>query len=54
VYDLAFWPNFGWRALVSLSPPHGDREVALQFWVGVTDKNWFEYLRSEKPDEVNL
>lgn len=26
----------------------------MKFWVGVTDKNWFEYLASIKPDEVNF
>jgi putative restriction endonuclease len=26
----------------------------MKFWVGVTDKNWFEYLSSIKPDEVNF
>ena len=26
----------------------------MKFWVGVTDKNWFEYLSGIKPDEVNF
>ena len=26
----------------------------MKFWVGVTDKNWFEYLTSINPDEVNF
>ena len=26
----------------------------MKFWVGVTDKNWFEYLASISPDEVNF
>lgn len=26
----------------------------MRFWVGVTDKNWFEFLRSRAPDEVNF
>lgn len=26
----------------------------MKFWVGVTDKNWFDYLASIKPDEVNF
>ena len=26
----------------------------MKFWVGVTDKNWFDYLASISPDEVNL
>ncbi len=26
----------------------------MKFWVGVTDKNWFDYLRSKSPDEVNF
>lgn len=26
----------------------------MKFWVGVTDKNWFEYLASIYPDEVNF
>jgi len=26
----------------------------VKFWVGVTDKNWFEYLASINPDEVNF
>jgi HNH endonuclease len=26
----------------------------MRFWVGVTDKNWFEYLRARRPDEVNF
>jgi putative restriction endonuclease len=26
----------------------------MKFWVGITDKNWFEYLRSRAPDEVNF
>ena len=26
----------------------------MKFWVGVTDKNWFEYLASINPDEVNF
>jgi len=28
--------------------------VSLKFWVGVTDKNWFEFLRVRRPDEVNF
>ena len=26
----------------------------MKFWVGVTDKNWFDYLANIKPDEVNF
>lgn len=26
----------------------------MQFWVGITDKNWFDYLSTRKPDEVNF
>ncbi len=26
----------------------------MKFWVGVTDKNWFEYLAGINPDEVNF
>jgi putative restriction endonuclease len=26
----------------------------MKFWVGVTDKNWFEYLTTINPDEVNF
>jgi len=26
----------------------------LKFWVGVTDKNWFDFLRARRPDEVNF
>ena len=26
----------------------------MQFWVGVTDKAWYEYLRVRAPDEVNF
>ena len=26
----------------------------MKFWVGVTDKKWFEYLSSISPDEVNF
>jgi putative restriction endonuclease len=26
----------------------------VKFWVGVTDKNWFEYLAGINPDEVNF
>ncbi|MGB5894284.1 MAG: HNH endonuclease [Ignavibacteriaceae bacterium] len=26
----------------------------MKFWVGVTDKNWFEYLASVSPDEINF
>jgi putative restriction endonuclease len=26
----------------------------MKFWVGITDKNWFDYLSSIKPDEVNF
>ena len=26
----------------------------MKFWVGVTDKNWFEYLARLSPDEVNF
>lgn len=26
----------------------------MKFWVGVTDRNWFEYLTSISPDEVNF
>jgi len=26
----------------------------MQFWVGVTDKNWFEFLSARSPDEVNF
>lgn len=26
----------------------------MKFWVGVTDKNWFEFLRERSPDEVNF
>ncbi len=27
---------------------------AMKFWVGVTDKNWFNFLRPRAPDEVNF
>lgn len=26
----------------------------MKFWIGVTDKNWFEYLSAINPDEVNF
>ena len=26
----------------------------MKFWVGVTDTDWFEYLASINPDEVNF
>jgi putative restriction endonuclease len=26
----------------------------MRFWVGVTDKEWFEHLREQVPDEVNF
>jgi putative restriction endonuclease len=26
----------------------------MKVWVGVTDKNWFEFLRARAPDEVNF
>ena len=26
----------------------------MQFWVGVTDKSWFEFLSTRAPDEVNF
>ena len=26
----------------------------MRFWVGVTDKAWYEYLSTRKPDEVNF
>jgi hypothetical protein len=26
----------------------------MRFWVGVTDKAWYENLRSQAPDEVNF
>lgn len=26
----------------------------MKFWVGVTDNSWFEFLRSERHDEVNF
>ena len=26
----------------------------MKFWVGITDKNWFEFLRARAPEEVNF
>ena len=26
----------------------------MRFWVGVTDKDWFDHLRARSPDEVNF
>ena len=26
----------------------------MRLWVGVTDRNWFEFLRARQPDEVNF
>src|SRR4051812_15720397 len=26
----------------------------MKLWVGVTDKDWFEYLALQRPDEVNF
>lgn len=26
----------------------------MQFWVGITDGDWFQYLAARKPDEVNF
>jgi putative restriction endonuclease len=26
----------------------------MNFWVGVTDNNWYEFLRQKQPDEVNF
>lgn len=26
----------------------------MKFWIGVTDNNWYQFLRSKKPDEVNF
>lgn len=25
----------------------------MKFWVGVTDKNWFDFLQARQPDDVN-
>jgi putative restriction endonuclease len=29
-------------------------KFAVKFWVGITDKNWYEFLRGRSPDEVNF
>jgi putative restriction endonuclease len=29
-------------------------DTVMRFWVGVTDRNWFEFLRVRSPDEVNF
>lgn len=26
----------------------------MKFWVGVTDKDWFDFLSARRPDEVNF
>jgi putative restriction endonuclease len=26
----------------------------MKFWVGVTDNNWFHFLKQQMPDEVNF
>lgn len=26
----------------------------MEFWVGVTDNNWYEFLANLKPNEVNF
>jgi hypothetical protein len=26
----------------------------MRFWLGVTDKNWFDFLADRTPDEVNF
>jgi putative restriction endonuclease len=26
----------------------------MRFWVGVTDNDWFSFLASQRPDEVNF
>jgi putative restriction endonuclease len=26
----------------------------MKFWVGITDKDWFDYLSAGSPDEVNF
>jgi len=26
----------------------------MKFWIGVTDKSWFDYLAARRPDEVNF
>lgn len=28
--------------------------MGAPFWIGVTDRNWFEFLRTRRPDEVNF
>lgn len=28
--------------------------MGARFWVGITDRNWFEHLRARRPDEVNF
>jgi putative restriction endonuclease len=32
----------------------GENTEDMKFWVGVTDKKWFEFLRARAPDEVNF
>ena len=26
----------------------------MRFWVGITDKDWFDFLAARSPDEVNF
>lgn len=26
----------------------------MQYWLGVTDNDWFRFLREQQPDEVNF
>lgn len=28
--------------------------MGAPFWIGMTDRDWFEYLRARRPDEVNF
>lgn len=37
--------------MAAMLPPTGER---VKLWVGVTDKNWFEFLRARQPEEVNF
>ena len=32
----------------------GEAGERMKIWVGVTDRNWFEFLRERRPDEVNF
>ena len=32
----------------------GEARTAVKIWIGITDGDWFEFLRARRPDEVNF